>query len=85
MLTQLLAAWWQPIGAGNSVACFALAGSIFARALLHDRRAVQLLGLAGIAAALLLLALRDIHGIATVLGATLGLLLAAGKSRARHD
>jgi len=44
-----------------------------------------LLGLAGIAAALLLLALRDIHGIATVLGATLGLLLAAGKSRARHD
>lgn len=75
LVTQLLAAWWQPIGAGNSVACFGLAGGLFARALLRrDRCGLHLLGLAGLAAAIALLTLSDIHGIALALGVAIGLL-----------
>ena len=68
-----LALWWQPIGAGNSIAVFGLAGSILA--LTRERRpALYLLRAIGVVAALMLAWDRNIHGAAALLGAVAGLL-----------
>lgn len=82
--TEFLALAWQPHGAGNSVACLALAG-----ALCSDWREGRGrwwragTGLAGLAAAAVLLFANDIHGIGFVLGMTIGFVLAA-RSAARE-
>lgn len=73
---EILALWWHPTGAGNSIACCGLAGRMLISSGQHDRplllRAVQIPGLcAGLALALQ----QDIHGAALLLGAGLGLLL----------
>lgn len=77
MITEVLALAWQPQGAGNSIACFALAGTLVVTCLIRRRdwRAAVAagVGLTGMAA---LLALHDIHGIGYLIGALLGAILA---------
>lgn len=76
--TEFLALAWQPHGAGNSVACFALAG-----ALCSDWREGRWrwwragVALGGTAAAVALLLERDIHGIGFCLGLVIGFVLVA--------
>lgn len=75
---QFLALAWQPHGAGNSLACFALAG-----ALCSDWREGRWrwwragVGLTGTAAAAVLLLERDIHGIGFFAGLAIGFVLVA--------
>jgi membrane associated rhomboid family serine protease len=67
---------WQPVGAGNSVANFALAGSILALLLLHrPDKPVLFIALAVLSVYLLLIGLNDIHGAAGAAGVGLGLVL----------
>jgi len=67
-----LAMWWQPVGAGNSIAVFGLAGSLLA--LTWERKlAILALRAIGLIAALALAWQHDIHGAAAVLGAISGL------------
>jgi hypothetical protein len=71
VLAQLPALAWQPVGAGNSVANFGLAGAVVAVVLMNAPRPRS----ATVAAALTLLAgtgltvLTDVHGPAVLLGA----------------
>lgn len=69
-VAQAFALFWQPTGAGNSILNFGLAGAVCAVCLL-SRPARQLLVPAIIALAcfVLLLAGRDIHGVAALSGA----------------
>jgi membrane associated rhomboid family serine protease len=75
VLAELPALAWQPVGAGNSVANFGLAGAVAVHVLLTERRSA----LAVTAAALTLLvgvgltALANLHGPAVLLGAVAGL------------
>lgn len=74
--SEWLALHWQPVGAGNSIATCALAGSILLLAARPGRRwPSTLLRILAVAAALMLLWKRDIHGGAFVLGAGLGAVL----------
>jgi rhomboid protease GluP len=67
---------WQPLGAGNSVANFALAGSIVVACLAQrPAKAVWLAGLLALGAYILLFALHDIHGAAAVAGVLLALAM----------
>lgn len=78
IVTEFAALAWQPHGAGNSVACFALAG-----ALCSDWREGRWrwwrtgVGLTGLAAAAVLLFANNIHGIGFVAGLVIGFVLAA--------
>jgi len=71
VLAQLPALVWQPVGAGNSVGNFGLAGAVALLVLLDHQRP----GAATVAAVLTLLggiwltALADVHGPAVLLGA----------------
>lgn len=82
--TEFLALGWQPHGAGNSIACLALAG-----ALCSDWREGQGrwwrtgTGLAGLAAAAVLIFANDIHGIGFLIGMGMGFVLVA-RSAARE-
>jgi len=74
--SECLALYWQPVGAGNSIATCALAGSVLVLAGRPDRRwPSAALRILAVASALLLLGKRDIHGAAFVLGAALGAIL----------
>jgi hypothetical protein len=42
VITEFLALAWQPYGAGNSIACYALAGGLTLCALKRDMSAAQL-------------------------------------------
>lgn len=81
---EFLALAWQPHGAGNSIACFALAG-----ALCSDWRAGAGrwwrvgTGLAGLAAAAVLVFADDVHGIGFIAGMAIGFVLVA-RSAARE-
>jgi membrane associated rhomboid family serine protease len=67
---------WQPVGAGNSVANFSLAGGMAVACLMQrSSKSVQLAALLTLVAAGVLVALKDIHGPATFAGAFLALLL----------
>lgn len=83
VVTEFLALAWQPQGAGNSIAVFALAGALTALNAGAERNAARIL-IRSIAAAagLGLLAQRDIHGIGFWMGAaiTLGLSMAGRAS-----
>ncbi|MFT4026139.1 MAG: rhomboid family intramembrane serine protease [Novosphingobium sp.] len=78
IVTEFLALGWQPHGAGNSIACLALAG-----ALCSDWRKGRWrwwrvgAGLAGLAAAGVLLLENDIHGIGFCTGLLIGFALVA--------
>lgn len=75
ILSEGVALWWQPVGAGNSVANFSLAGAscvLCARSGGPSARFIPLwVALGGFAA---LLMLRDIHGAAAVFGGLVALL-----------
>jgi membrane associated rhomboid family serine protease len=82
VVSELIALAWQPIGAGNSVANFSLAGAVAVRCVL-DRRslAVRIAAAVTLAAGIALLALRDIHGAATLAGAAIALVFVARDRR----
>lgn len=67
---------WQPIGAGNSVGNFSLAGSV-ATLCLRQRpaRPIQIPVLLTLLAGVILALWRDIHGPAVLMGALLAVLL----------
>lgn len=74
---EFLALAWQPHGAGNSIACFALAGALCSDLVTRRTRTIEMLvGLIPTAAAIGLLFLRDIHGIGFCGGAVIGCALA---------
>ena len=69
VITEFLALVWQPYGAGNSIAYFALAGGLTLYAIKKDMSAAQLCVCAvSSGAAVALLLLRDIHGLAYWIG-----------------
>lgn len=75
LLVELLALLLQPVGAGNSIANFSLAGALLFGATHRGRAPVRVLGVVGFVPALLLLSLADVHGAATFVGAGLRALL----------
>ena len=80
-IAQVVGLAWQPIGAGNSILDFGLAGAICAAG--FSGRAVRPAGIpAGVAFAcfVMLLVTRDIHGAAAVTGA----LVQFGSGRSLH-
>jgi membrane associated rhomboid family serine protease len=73
---ELVGLAWQPIGAGNSVANFSLAGSVAVICLLRrPPRPVQIAALVALGADVLLVLLQDSHGPAALAGAVLALVL----------
>lgn len=85
IVTEFLALAWQPHGAGNSIACLALAG-----ALCSDWREGRWrwwragVGLAGAVAAFLLLLESDIHGIGFFAGLVIGFAIHAATAPSRR-
>ena len=76
LTTEIIALWWQPIGAGNSIAWMGLAGSVLVASWAGVRRLpVMTLGAIGLAAGAGLALLHDIHGAALLTGAAIGLAL----------
>src|SRR5437763_1507185 len=76
ILAELVALQWQPVGAGNSVCTFSLAGAICAVSLIRpDRLATRISCGATLGAYAALLAARDIHGLAAGFGVTIGFVL----------
>jgi membrane associated rhomboid family serine protease len=76
VLSQLIAFAWQPVGAGNSVANFSLAGSVAVLCLaLKSSRVVRIAAILALGAGWTLLFLRDIHGPAMIFGAFIALFL----------
>ena len=77
----------QPVGAGNSVAVFALAASVAVAAVAQRDLLGRVLGLVSLAAAVALLVMRDIHGGAALAGAVVGVLMlatgAGGRGRSK--
>lgn len=80
VLTEIAALAWQPVGAGNSIAVFALAGALVASGAVSESSRVRLLirAIAAAAASSLLL-MRDIHGVGFLLGALLALAPSAAR------
>lgn len=67
---QWVALAWQPLGAGNSIVNFGLAGAVCATCLLdRSARRTHLPAIAASACFVLLLAGHDIHGVAALAGA----------------
>ena len=76
VIGELVALAWQPIGAGNSVANFSLAGGLVVACLVkRSSRSTQLAALFALGAAVVLIALKNIHGAAAMAGLFLALLL----------
>lgn len=76
---EILALSWQPVGAGNSVAYFALAGGLAVCAVRERKTAKGVLAATtSLAGALVLCWLRDIHGPAYFTGVGIALLLRRG-------
>jgi membrane associated rhomboid family serine protease len=86
ILAEFLALAWQPHGAGNSIACFALAGALIVTGAAR-RRGWLPIGLVAVAAAaaFVLLAVRDIHGLGLLAGAGIGTGLAMRDRRAAQN
>lgn len=67
---------WQPMGAGNSVANFALAGGILVACLIsRPGKLVLFITILVLGIYILLIGLHDIHGIAAAIGVILSLVL----------
>lgn len=64
--------WWQPVGAGNSIATLGLAGALFAAGTRARDAWAWPLSLAGLALAAVTATLHDLHGIAILTGAAVG-------------
>lgn len=77
VLTEFLALAWQPHGAGNSIACFALAGALILRPVGGRAAMLQLFPrLVALGGGLALLLQRDIHGLGFFAGVGVAALLA---------
>lgn len=72
---ELVALRWQPVGAGNSVAVFGLAGCLVALAARPRAVPATLLPIISICAAVFLLVARDVHGAAYAIGMICGIVL----------
>jgi hypothetical protein len=73
LCTEVVALWWQPIGAGNSIANVSVAASLAAWCLIRRRtRAAVIPASTAMVAWAILLGLRDIHAAAAVFGGLLG-------------
>ena len=76
MISEIIALFWQPIGAGNSIATCALAGCVVA---MFPGRKCWSMGaiarLVALAAAIGLALRRDIHGVSFLVGALLGVAI----------
>jgi rhomboid protease GluP len=75
ILSELVAIYWQPIGAGNSVATFALAGSLLLSTLGEGNTKTQIISIIGILSGILLFLLKDIHGAALIIGLIIGIFI----------
>ncbi|HYT74679.1 MAG TPA: rhomboid family intramembrane serine protease [Vicinamibacterales bacterium] len=75
LASEVVAFGWRPMGAGNSVANFSLAGSVVVTSLARVRGAARVAALSAAAAYLWLLTLHDIHGAAAFVGVMLGVCL----------
>jgi rhomboid protease GluP len=78
MVAEFIALAWQPHGAGNSIACLALAGALCSDWRVGSWRWWRAgVGLMGVAAASILLLDSDIHGIGFFAGLAIGFILVA--------
>ncbi len=76
VVTEVIGFAWQPVGAGNSVGNFALAGGVAFACLTPDPpRLARVMALLALSADLWLLLVRDIHGAAASVGIALVLLM----------
>jgi len=74
--SEIAGFWWQPYGAGNSIANLCLAGSIaFICLKTHSSQKVRALSIISLAPCILLIAIKDIHGAALILGFIIALLI----------
>lgn len=81
LVSEVVAFAWQPIGAGNSVGNFSLAGSVAIACLTPQAgRITRVVAVLALSADAVLVVLRDIHGAASVAGVILALAL-RGKDR----
>jgi membrane associated rhomboid family serine protease len=81
VITEFLALAWQPYGAGNSIACFALAGGLTLYSIKRDMSPAQgCVCVVSLLSAVTLLLLRDIHGMAYWVG-----IACAFAERRLHD
>jgi rhomboid protease GluP len=86
IVTEFLALAWQPHGAGNSIACFALAGTLVVTAAARTRGWLAIgAALVALAGVLVLLATCDIHGLGFVAGAVIGAGFALRDRRAGQN
>jgi membrane associated rhomboid family serine protease len=86
VITEAIALALQPQGAGNSIANLSLAGAMLGMTAIRRGGPLgYLISGAGVLAGLLLLALGDIHGVATLGGAAAGSLLAWREQRNKTD
>jgi len=87
LVAEAFALYWQPVGAGNSIATCSLTGFlIVARPISTVSGRSKLLRLLSAIVLVLLLAARNLHGVAGVTGAVLGaLILRLRLDRARID
>ena len=83
---EIAALWWQPFGAGNSIANLCLAGSIAFICLKNSRsHKIRILSIISLAPCILLLAIRDIHGVALVSGCIIALLITRLKTNRENQ
>jgi membrane associated rhomboid family serine protease len=82
---ELVGLYWQPIGAGNSIAVFGLSGAAVAVAWQRSSdRSLRAFASLSVAAAALLAVSDDIHGAAFGVGVLAALVLESGWSRLRE-
>jgi membrane associated rhomboid family serine protease len=73
---EVVALSWQPVGAGNSIANFSVAGGVIACCLMRPRPwRIVAVALVTLTAHLALLVMHDIHGAAALIGFALGQIL----------
>ena len=77
IISVLLALVWQPVGAGNSIACLALAGGLTAYVTSRKLFILQIVvRMIGLSAGAMLVMTGDVHGLAFWVGVPFGLAFA---------
>ena len=76
LVGEVIGLWWQPVGAGNSIAWMGLAGGLLVSNWARIRfDPATLFRAIGLGAGVTLAVQRDIHGAALLTGAVIGLVL----------
>ena len=76
ILSEVAGFWWQPSGAGNSVANLCLAASVaFVCLNSHTSRSARVLAIFSLATVIPLLMVKDIHGAALVIGLFIAIVI----------